>query len=150
MLGNNTVKEPGGSRQRRGSAQPSDLAQERLGVGDPSGHVGTWKVWVENAYRTSGHDDVGVAAAGNWGGLPLYFTVMAKARSDLRLGGRIDQTTYSPGSPFVSNAIIAGRYVLRACIVNFHTERADVEALPEIVVRRGRALWAEQRKGGTA
>ena len=43
-----------------------------------------------------------------------------------------------------------GRYVLRACIVNFHTDRADVEALPEIVVRRGRALWAEQRKGGTA
>ena len=53
------------------------------------------------------------------------------------------------GEIFVSNAIIAGRYVLRACIVNFHTERADVEALPEIVVRRGRALWAEQRKGGT-
>ena len=54
------------------------------------------------------------------------------------------------GEIFVSNAIIAGRYVLRACIVNFHTERADVEALPEIVVRRGRALWAEQQKGGTA
>ena len=54
------------------------------------------------------------------------------------------------GEVFVSNAIIAGSYVLRACIVNFHTERADVEALPEIVVRRGRALRAEQRKGGTA
>lgn len=53
------------------------------------------------------------------------------------------------GEIFVSNAIVGGRYVLRACIVNFHTERADVEALPEIVVRRGRALRAEQRRGGT-
>jgi aromatic-L-amino-acid decarboxylase len=44
------------------------------------------------------------------------------------------------GEAFVSNAVIDGRYVLRACIVNFHTEREDVEALPEIVVRRGRAL----------
>ena len=35
----------------------------------------------------------------------------------------------------MSNAVIDGRYVLRACIVNFHTEQADVEALPEIVVR---------------
>ena len=54
---------------------------------------------MENAYRTSGHDDVSTSAAGNWGGLPLYFTVMAKARSDLRLGGRIEQASYSPGSP---------------------------------------------------
>ena len=43
------------------------------------------------------------------------------------------------GEAFVSNAVIGGRYVLRACIVNFHTDRADVEALPEIVARVGRA-----------
>lgn len=49
------------------------------------------------------------------------------------------------GEAFVSNAVIGGRYVLRACIVNFHTSEADVEALPEIVVRRGRALDTEQR-----
>jgi glutamate/tyrosine decarboxylase-like PLP-dependent enzyme len=47
------------------------------------------------------------------------------------------------GDAFVSNAVIDGRYVLRACIVNFHTDRADVEALPEIVARRGHALRAE-------
>ena len=51
------------------------------------------------------------------------------------------------GEVFVSNAVIDGRYVLRACIVNFHTERADVEALPEIVVRRGRALRAGAQHG---
>jgi glutamate/tyrosine decarboxylase-like PLP-dependent enzyme len=42
------------------------------------------------------------------------------------------------GAVFVSNAVIRGRYALRACIVNFHTDLADVEALPEIVARVGR------------
>lgn len=51
------------------------------------------------------------------------------------------------GEVFVSNAVIAGRYVLRACIVNFHTQRADVEAVPEIVARVGRAVDAEIRDG---
>ena len=49
------------------------------------------------------------------------------------------------GEAFVSNAMIDSRYVLRACIVNFHTSMADVEALPEIVVRIGRAVDAELR-----
>jgi glutamate/tyrosine decarboxylase-like PLP-dependent enzyme len=47
------------------------------------------------------------------------------------------------GDLFVSNAVINGSYVLRACIVNFRTELADVEAVPEMVVRAGRALTAE-------
>ena len=41
------------------------------------------------------------------------------------------------GEVFVSNAVIRGRYVLRACIVNFHTAAADIDAIPEIVVRLG-------------
>jgi len=41
------------------------------------------------------------------------------------------------GEAFVSNAVIGGRYLLRACIVNFHTQRADVEAVPSIVARIG-------------
>jgi glutamate/tyrosine decarboxylase-like PLP-dependent enzyme len=44
------------------------------------------------------------------------------------------------GELFVSNAVIGGRYALRACIVNFHTTTADVEAVPEIVVGTGQAL----------
>lgn len=51
------------------------------------------------------------------------------------------------GEAFVSNAVIDGRYVLRACIVNFHTDSSDVLALPDIVVRRGRALRAESSDG---
>jgi aromatic-L-amino-acid/L-tryptophan decarboxylase len=49
------------------------------------------------------------------------------------------------GETFVSNAVIGGRYVLRACIVNFHTAQADVEAVPGIVTRVGRAVDAELR-----
>jgi len=45
----------------------------------------------------------------------------------------------------VSNAVVHGHYVLRACIVNFHTERQDLEALLEIVARFGRKLDRERR-----
>jgi glutamate/tyrosine decarboxylase-like PLP-dependent enzyme len=49
------------------------------------------------------------------------------------------------GEVFLSNAVISGRYLLRACIVNFHTDRSDVEAVPAIVARLGRAIDAELR-----
>jgi glutamate/tyrosine decarboxylase-like PLP-dependent enzyme len=45
----------------------------------------------------------------------------------------------------VSNAVVGGHYVLRACIVNFHTTQTDVEAVPDIVVRIGREVEAELR-----
>lgn len=43
------------------------------------------------------------------------------------------------GETFLSNAVIDGRTYLRACIVNFRTTEADVDALPEILARHGRA-----------
>jgi aromatic-L-amino-acid/L-tryptophan decarboxylase len=49
------------------------------------------------------------------------------------------------GEAFVSNAVVGGRYLLRACIVNFHTTRADVEALPGIVARVGGMVHAQLR-----
>jgi aromatic-L-amino-acid decarboxylase len=49
------------------------------------------------------------------------------------------------GEAFVSNAVVRGRYLLRSCIVNFHTEAADIDALPEIVVRLGREVDAGLR-----
>jgi glutamate/tyrosine decarboxylase-like PLP-dependent enzyme len=48
------------------------------------------------------------------------------------------------GEVFVSNAVVDGRYALRACIVNFRTTQADVEALPAIVARVGAAVHAER------
>lgn len=49
------------------------------------------------------------------------------------------------GLLFISNAMIGGRFLLRACIVNFHTEREDVLALPEIVARAGREIDRQMR-----
>jgi len=51
------------------------------------------------------------------------------------------------GEVFVSNAVVRNCFVLRACIVNFHTSRSDVEALADIVVREGRLLERELRRG---
>ena len=60
-----------------------------------------------------------------------YLNALNKALLDvLQRGGEL----------FVSNAVIRGRYTLRACIVNFHTDLCDVEALPGIVARHGRML----------
>jgi glutamate/tyrosine decarboxylase-like PLP-dependent enzyme len=49
------------------------------------------------------------------------------------------------GEAFISNAAIEGKYLLRACIVNFRTTMSDVEALPEIVIRLGKKLDSEIR-----
>jgi aromatic-L-amino-acid decarboxylase len=42
------------------------------------------------------------------------------------------------GEAFLSNAVIDNRFVLRACIVNFHTSLKDIEDLPPILARLGR------------
>lgn len=42
------------------------------------------------------------------------------------------------GEAFLSNALIGGKFVLRACIVNFHTSLGDVEALPLLLSRLGK------------
>jgi glutamate/tyrosine decarboxylase-like PLP-dependent enzyme len=47
------------------------------------------------------------------------------------------------GEAFVSNAVVGGRYVLRACVVNFRSTRADVDATVEIAARLGRDVRAE-------
>ncbi len=49
------------------------------------------------------------------------------------------------GEFFFSNAVLDGRYLLRACIVNFNTEAFDVDALPEAVAREGRKIDAVLR-----
>jgi aromatic-L-amino-acid/L-tryptophan decarboxylase len=53
----------------------------------------------------------------------------------LKTGGRL----------FVTNALVGGRYALRACIVNFRTTSDDVRAIPELVAEAGRTLDAELR-----
>jgi glutamate/tyrosine decarboxylase-like PLP-dependent enzyme len=42
------------------------------------------------------------------------------------------------GEAFLSNAIVNGRFALRACIVNFRTSEADIEALLPLLARIGK------------
>ncbi|MDQ3875491.1 MAG: aminotransferase class V-fold PLP-dependent enzyme [Actinomycetota bacterium] len=49
------------------------------------------------------------------------------------------------GEAFVSNAVVDGRFYLRACIVNFRTTLEDVRALPAIVKRLGAEAHSELR-----
>jgi hypothetical protein len=49
------------------------------------------------------------------------------------------------GEAYLSNAVIGGKYALRACVVNFRTSLGDIEALPKIVTRIGGEVDAEKR-----
>jgi glutamate/tyrosine decarboxylase-like PLP-dependent enzyme len=53
------------------------------------------------------------------------------------------------GEAFLSNAVVAGKFLLRACVVNFRTSLEDVEALPPLVIRIGRQVDAAMRPGMT-
>ena len=53
------------------------------------------------------------------------------------------------GKFLISNAVVDGTFLLRACVVNFRTTTADIDALPEIVVRTGTALDRELRPAGS-
>ena len=54
------------------------------------------------------------------------------------------------GEAFVSNAVLGGRYVLRACVVNFHSRSSDMQAVAELSARIGREVDAELRPAGLA
>jgi aromatic-L-amino-acid/L-tryptophan decarboxylase len=61
------------------------------------------------------------------------------------LNARIATALRLSGRAFVSNAHIGDLYFLRACIVNFRTTLADVQALPEIIVELGRDIDKRNR-----
>jgi len=46
----------------------------------------------------------------------------------------------SGGRVYPSNALVNGKYAIRACIVNFRTTREDVTVLPELVVQTGKEV----------
>ncbi len=45
------------------------------------------------------------------------------------------------GEVFLSNAVVADKYCLRACIVNFRTSKKDIHDVIEIIVREGRKVY---------
>jgi glutamate/tyrosine decarboxylase-like PLP-dependent enzyme len=62
-----------------------------------------------------------------------------------RLNESVLEQLQSEGEAFVSNAVLNGTFVLRACIVNFRTTLKDVQMLPEMVIRIGRQQDARLR-----
>jgi aromatic-L-amino-acid/L-tryptophan decarboxylase len=56
------------------------------------------------------------------------------------LNGELLARLQSAGKVYLSNAVIGGRFALRACIVNFRTSRDDIRAVIDEVVSIGREL----------
>jgi glutamate/tyrosine decarboxylase-like PLP-dependent enzyme len=52
------------------------------------------------------------------------------------------------GRTYCSNAVLNGRFVLRACIVNFRTEAAEIDRLLDVAAEIGARLDATMRPGG--
>jgi glutamate/tyrosine decarboxylase-like PLP-dependent enzyme len=50
------------------------------------------------------------------------------------------------GEIFLSNAVVGGKYCLRACIVNFRTTKKDIEDVVKIIVKEGRMLDAKLKE----
>ncbi len=67
--------------------------------------------------------------------------------SEFRLNAELVTRLQRSGEAFLSNAVIGGTFLLRACIVNFRTALEDIEALPGIVIRIGREVDATIRPG---
>ena len=62
-----------------------------------------------------------------------------------RLNQRLMTDIQLDGRAYCSNAVLEGRFVLRACIVNFRTEAEDVDALLDVAAELGAKLDAELR-----
>jgi hypothetical protein len=58
------------------------------------------------------------------------------------LNGAILDAMQRDGKVYLSNAVIGGRYALRACVVNFRTTSADIQAVVDAAVAAGRRLQA--------
>jgi glutamate/tyrosine decarboxylase-like PLP-dependent enzyme len=64
---------------------------------------------------------------------PYINRLNERLMAELQLGGRV----------YPSNAILDGRFAIRACIVNFRTEAVDIDALVAQSVEKGAALHRE-------
>jgi glutamate/tyrosine decarboxylase-like PLP-dependent enzyme len=62
-----------------------------------------------------------------------------------RLNERLMSEIQMDGRVFPSNAVLGGRFVLRACIVNFRTEAAEIDRLLDVAAELGARLDAEMR-----
>jgi glutamate/tyrosine decarboxylase-like PLP-dependent enzyme len=51
------------------------------------------------------------------------------------------------GEAFLSNAVVNGKFALRACVVNFRTSLIDIEALPPLLSRLGKDVSRDSGVG---
>lgn len=63
-------------------------------------------------------------------------TLNEKLLNELQQGGEV----------FLSNAVVADKYCLRCCIVNFRTSRKDILEIVDIIVREGRKVHETLQK----
>ena len=61
-----------------------------------------------------------------------------------RLNERIMHRVQRGGRAYLSNAMLRGKFALRACIINFRTTRADIDITLETVRQTARELEAEE------
>ena len=54
------------------------------------------------------------------------------------------------GEAFLSNAVVRGKYCLRACVVNFRTTASDIDAIIEIITRVGKDVHRQLQPQGAA
>ena len=73
-------------------------------------------------------------------GLPEIEDYLNRLNQDLLT--RVEKS----GEAFLSNALVGGRFALRACIVNFRTSLADIEALLSLLSRLGRKADEEMKR----
>ena len=59
-----------------------------------------------------------------------------------RLNERLMTAIQADGRTYCSNAVIGGRFCLRACVVNFRTEADDMETLLAVASEHGARLVA--------
>ena len=65
---------------------------------------------------------------------------LTRAWAEIQIDGRV----------FPSNAVLGGRFVLRACIVNFRTEAPHIDLLLDVAADLGARLDAEMRPAALA
>jgi aromatic-L-amino-acid/L-tryptophan decarboxylase len=64
------------------------------------------------------------------------------------LNGELLTRLQNSGEAYLSNAVIDGKFALRACIVNFRTSLADLDALLPLIVRLGKEVDSTLRPQG--
>ena len=63
-----------------------------------------------------------------------------------KLNQAILNSLQSGGEVFLSNAVLDGNFLLRACIVNFRTSLSDIKSLPAIILKEGYLIHEQMMK----